>query len=216
MKDTYGKEAAVWHTERSFSARELGYSANKVNTPAEYCEEPQFLIDTFKHKAEYMIRETLLDSVAGSGGRFFWFGQFDYPTCFITQRYFEPFGLDHTEFDQSPCPELIAANGLARVLEGRSHPFRQIPLGNGLRCCVFTGEKGSVAALWNEKGKGRIALSIGKTKCVLSNFFGEPIAVSPDAKGQIVVDLEGAPKYLSLPGQDGEACCRLLGQVRAE
>ena len=32
--------------------------------PVEYCDEPQFLIDTFKHKAEYMIRETLLDAVA--------------------------------------------------------------------------------------------------------------------------------------------------------
>jgi hypothetical protein len=32
-------------------------------------------------------------------------------------RYFEPYGLDHAEFDQSPCPELIAANGLARVLD---------------------------------------------------------------------------------------------------
>ena len=162
MKETYGKEAAVWHTERSFSCRELAYSLRKVNVPAEYCEEPQFLIDTFKHKAEYMIRETLLDSVAGSGGRFFWFGQFDYETCFITERYFEPYGLDHTEFDQSPCPELIAANGLARVLDGMSHPYRQLSMGDGGRCCVFTGEKGSVAALWNWKGKGHITVNVGK------------------------------------------------------
>ena len=216
MKDAYAKEAAVWHTERSYSARELGYSARKVNVPAEYCEEPQFLIDTFKHKAEYMIRETLLDSVAGHGGRFFWFGQFDYPTCFITQRYFQPFGLDHTEFDQSPCPELLAANGLARVLDGMSHPFRQLALDKAGRCCVFTGEKGSLAALWNEKGKGRVTLGVGQAKFALSNFFGEPMAVSPDAKGQIALELDGAPKYLAFPGQDGDACCRLLGQARGE
>jgi hypothetical protein len=210
LKETYGKEVPIWHTERSFSCREMAYCMRKVNVPAEYCEEPQFLIDTFRHKAEYMIRETLLDSVAGSGGRFFWFGQFDYETCFITQRYFEPYGLDHAEFDQSPSPELIAANGLARVLDGMSHPYRQLFIGDGGRSCVFTGEKGSVAALWNWKGKSRIAVNVAKAKFALHNFFGEPMAVSPDEKGEIAIELEGAPKYLSLPGQDGEGCCRLL------
>jgi hypothetical protein len=209
MKETYGREVPVWHTERSFSCREMTYSSHKVNVPVEYCGEPQFLIDTFQHKAEYMIRETLLDSVAG-GGRFFWFGQFDYETCFITVRYFEPYGLDHVEFDQSPCPELIAANGLARVLDGMSHPYRQISLGDAVRCCVFTGEKGSVAALWNCKTKGPIILNLRSNKYVLHNFFGEPIAAAANEKGEVLVELEGAPKYLSLPGLDGESCCGLL------
>lgn len=214
MKETYGKDASVWNTERSFSCRELAYSQRKVNVPVECCDEPQFLIDTFKHKAEYMIRETLLDSVGGNGGRFFWFGMFDYESCFITIRYFEPFGLDHAEFDQSPCPELIAANGLARALDGMSHPYRELSWPEPLRCVVFSGEKGAVAALWDWKAAGRITVDAGKTPFTLRNFFGEAIRVAPDENGRIAVDLEGAPKYLSFPGLDGEACCKLLEAAR--
>jgi hypothetical protein len=216
MKETYGKDAPVWHTERSFISRQMAYSQRKVNVPVEYCDEPQFLVDTFKHKAEYMIRETLLDSVAGNGGRFFWFGLFDYDSCFITNRYFQPYGLDHAEFDQSPCPELIAANGLARALDGMSHPYRQLSWDDAHRCVVFAGERGSVAALWDWKGASRIALGVGKSPFTLLNFFGEPIAVAPNEGGQIVVDLEGAPKYLVLPGTDGEAACRLLEQMKPQ
>lgn len=154
--------------------------------------------------------------MAGQGGRFFWFGQFDYDTCFITVRYFQPYGLDHTEYDQSPSPELIAANGLARSLEGMSHPYRQLSWGDAARCCVFTGEKGAMAALWDWKAKSRITIPMRETKYRLNNFFGEPITVTPDAKGEVVVELEGAPRYLSLPGQDGPSCCRLLSQARPE
>jgi len=214
LKEKYGKETSVWHTEKSYIARELGYSKHKNNVPVEYCAEPQFLIDTFKHKAEYLIRETLLDAVSGKNGRFFWFGVFDYESCFISIRSFQPYGLDHTEFDQSPCPELIAANGLARALDGMSHPFRRLSPGDTSICCVFAGDKGSVAALWDWKTKSRIVIPVGKAPFVLRDFFGEPIKVTPDAKGEIEVELDGAPKYLSLPGCDAESCCRLIGQAR--
>jgi hypothetical protein len=214
LSETYGKAAPVWHSERSFDCRQLAYSQRMVNVPVECCDEPQFLVDTFKHKAEYMIRETLLDSVAGGGGRFFWFGLFDYETCFITVRYFQPYGLDHTEFDQSPCPELIAANGLARALAGMSHPYRQLPWGDGRRCVVFAGEKGSLAAVWDWQGPSRVAIGVGDRQYALLDFFGGPIAVSPNEEGQIAVELEGAPKYLSLPGLDGETACRMLEQAQ--
>ncbi len=213
MKESYGKDASVWHTEKSYIAREQAYSRRKVNVPVEYCDEPQFLIPNFKLKAEYMLRETLLNAVAGGKGKFFWFGQFYYDSCFITVRYHQPYGLDHTEFDLSPCPELIGANGLARVLTGMSHPFRQLSWGDVNRCSVFTGEKGSLAALWNWKAGGKVAIPVGKTKFVLSNFFGEPISVALE-NGEIVVELDGAPKYLSLPGQDGEKACALLKNAR--
>jgi|GEM_PF-1973324 len=214
MKDTYGKDTSVWHTEKSYIPRELAYSRRKVNVPVEYCDEPQFLIQNFKLKAEYMLRETLLNAIAGGKGKFFWFGQFYYDSCFITIRYHQPYGLDHTEFDQSPTPELIAANGLARMLTGMSHAFRQLSWGDLNRCSVFTGEKGSLAAMWNWKAGGKVAIPVGKNNFTLSNFFGEPIKAVPDDKGEIVVDLDGAPKYLSLPGQNGEAACTLLKNAR--
>jgi hypothetical protein len=94
-----------------------------------------------------------------------------------------------------------------------SHPYRQLSWGDARRCVVFAGERGSLAALWDWKGTSRVAIGVGKNQYALLDFFGEPIAVSPNKEGQIAVELEGAPKYLSLPGQDGEAACRLLGQA---
>jgi hypothetical protein len=215
LRETQGKDAPVWHTEKSYIARETGYSRKKTNVPLDYCDEPQFLVDTFRQKAEYQIRETLLSAVNG-GGRFFWFGAFNYESSFISIRAFQPYGLDHTEFDQSPCPELIAANGLARALDGTSHPFRQLAPGGTAYGCVFTGEKGSVAALWQAKTPSRLVIPVGRTPFVVRNFFGEPLALTPDAKGNLVVELEGAPKYLTLPGLTGEAACTLLAQTRQE
>ncbi|OGV59971.1 MAG: hypothetical protein A2X45_16850 [Lentisphaerae bacterium GWF2_50_93] len=214
MKETYGKETSVWHTEKSYIPRELAYSRRKVNVPVEYCEEPQFFIPDFKLKAEYLLRETLLGAIAGGKGKFFWFGQIYYDSCFITIRYHQPYVLDHTEFDLSPCPELIAANGLARVLTGMSHPFRQLSWGDLNRCSVFTGDKGSMAAMWNWKDKGSVIIPVGKNKFIFSNFFGEPIEIAADDKGEITVELDGAPKYLSFPGKDGEAACGILKGAR--
>jgi hypothetical protein len=214
LKEKYGKEMAVWHTEKSYSSRELGYSKRKNYVPLDYCGEPQFLIDTFKNKAEYMVRETLLDAVAGKNGRFYWFGVFDYESSFISIRPYQPYGLDHTEFDQAPCPELIAANGLARALDGMSHPYGQVTLEGSIKCSLFTGPKGSMAALWDWKKKTRIIIPIGTTAFILRNFFGEPIAIHPNAKGELSVNLEGAPKYLSFPGKDGEFCSKAISQSR--
>jgi hypothetical protein len=215
LRETHGKDAPVWHTEKSYIARETGYSRKKTNVPLDYCDEPQFLVDTFRQKAEYQIRETLLSAVNG-GGRFFWFGAFDYESSFISIRAFQPYGLEHTEFDQSPCPELIAANGLARALDGMSHPFRQLAPGGTTYGCVFTGEKGALAALWTAKKSSRLIIPVGRTPFVVRNFFGEPLALTPNAQGDLVMELDGAPKYLALPGLTGEAACTLLGQSRQE
>jgi len=216
LREKYGRDVPVWHTEKSYSARETGYSKRKTNVPLEYCDEPQFLIDTFRHKAEYQIRETLLNSVSGGSGRFFWFGVFDYESSFISIRAFQPYGLDHTEFDQSPCPELLAANGLARVLDGMSHPFRQLAPGGSTYCCVFAGEKGSVSALWDAKKNSRLVIPVENAPFLLRNFFGEPIAAALNAKGELVVELDGAPKYFSVPLLSGESMCTLMERARPE
>ncbi len=213
LKAKYGKDTSVWNTEKSYIPRELAYSSLKNNSPLEYCDEPQFLINTFKDKAEYLIRETLLDSIAGGKGRFFWFGVFDYGSSFINIRSFQPYGLNHTEFDQSPCPELIAANGLARALEGMSHPFRQLALGDSTYVCIFTGDKGSMAAVWDWKKKSRLVIPLGKTPFVMRNFFGEPLPVTSNANGELVLEAGSAAQYLSLPGIDGESCAKLMSQT---
>lgn len=210
LETKHGRRIPVWNTEKSWSSRELGYSQAKNPVPVDYCEEPQFLIDTFRNKAEFLIRETLLDAVAGGPGRFFWFGSFNYEASFITIRPFQPYGLHHTEFDQSPCPELIAANGLARALDGMSHPFRLLTPRDSVRACVFTGEKGSMVALWDWETTSRLTLPVGKASFTLRNFFGEPIEAALGSRGELTVELEGAPKYLVLPGLDGESACRLI------
>jgi hypothetical protein len=218
LRENYGRDIPVWHTERSYISRELGYSSAKVNVPLEYCDEPQFLIDSFKHKAEYLIRETLMDAVAGAGGtgaasrggRFFWFGLFNAENTFITIRSFQPYGLDHNESDGSPCPELLAANGLARALEGMSHPARQLNWGGSTRCVVFTGEEGCLAAVWDAAGTGRASIPANRSAVALRDFFGEPMQVAPDNQGRLEVPLAGAVKYLAFPGMKLDECCRVL------
>jgi hypothetical protein len=81
---------------------------------------------------------------------------------------------------------------------------------------VFTGEKGALAALWTAKKSSRLIIPVGRTPFVVRNFFGEPLALTPNAQGDLVMELDGAPKYLALPGLTGEAACTLLGQSRQE
>jgi len=99
-------------------------------------------------------------------------------------------------------------------LDGMSHPYEQLSLGGGVRCCVFSGEKGAVAALWDCTGNQPITVGVGKADFSLRSFFGESIAAEPNADGQITVELEGAPKYLLLPGLDGKTACRILEQAQ--
>ena len=58
-------------------------------------------------------------------------------------------------------------------------------LGEASRGCVFAGEKGSVAALWNWPTNGRLSIPVGRGPYALHNFFGEPLAVTPNDKGEI-------------------------------
>lgn len=210
LQGATGNDMAVWHTERSYISRQLPYTTTTVNVPVEYCDEPQFLIGTYRQKAEYLIRETLLDAVAGREGRFYWFGLFGDDTSFLTNRYSQPYGLGHSNFDRSPAPELLAANGLARVLAGRSHPVRQLVREDGTRACVFTGEAGTLVALWNWQDGSALAITPGTTACRLANLFGEPQPTVRTEQGKLVLTLDGAPQYLLLPVMDAEGSCHLL------
>ena len=189
----HGRELPIWHTEKSHNTTVIGYSQNKHGTPPVYMKEPNFRVRDFRTKAEYLLRQTLLDFSTGKGP-FFWFGNMPNDIHQTVRR--TPYGLQHIEFDGSPCPELLAANGLARMLEGRSTPVELVKLGATRYCALFNGKKGTVAALWDTSGESELTLPNKIEKAGLYNFFGVNAA---DWDG-LSIRLSTAPVYLSGEG----------------
>lgn len=207
-----GRQADFWHTEKSYIAEEYGYSQRKLPAPIDYCDEPQFLVRSQKEKSDWMIRETLLSAIGGGHGKFFWFGEFVEPR-FISHRIFQPYVLDHTEYDDSPKPELIAANGLAQALAGMHTPVRQLAWGQSTRCAIFSGAQGTMAALWRSMDEARLLVPIGQAACERLDYFGEAMQVAA-GNGVIEVAISASPVYLRFPGLDAEACARILQGVK--
>lgn len=207
-----GRKMDFWHTEKSYIAEEQGYSQRKVPAPVEYCDEPQFLVKSQKEKSDWMIRETLLSAIGGGRGKFFWFGEFFEPR-FISHRIFQPYVLDHTEYDDSPKPQLIAANGLAWALTGMHTPVRQLAWGQSTRCALFSGTQGTMAALWRSTGDARLLVPVATKACEILDFFGEAVPAKP-RDGMIEVAIGASPTYLRFPGMDAATCDRLLQGVK--
>lgn len=189
----HGRELPIWHTEKSHNTTVIGYSQNKHGTPPVYMKEPNFRVRDFRTKAEYLMRQTLLDYATGKGP-FFWFGNMPNDIHQTVRR--TPYGLQHIEFDGSPCPELLAANGLARMLEGRSTPVELVKLGATRYCALFNGKKGTVAALWDTAGESELTLPNKIEKAGLYNFFGAGV----DRWDGKTIHLDSAPVYLTGSG----------------
>lgn len=189
---SFGRDIPIWHTEKSHNTTVTGYSSKKNNLPGIYMLEPGFRVPDFRNKAEYMIRETLIDSAVGKGPNY-WFGALSNDIYIMPNS--NPYGLHHTEYDGSPCPELIAANGLARMLEGRNKPQELIKLGSSLYCSLYQGEKGTLAAIWDAENKTAINIKAGKISFNVYNMFG---AALPYAK---TLKISSAPIFLTFDGR---------------
>jgi hypothetical protein len=197
-----GKDMPVWHTEKTHNSSAGAYSKRKSRMPDCFPHHNGygFKVADFRAKAEYMLRETLIDSSVGKGP-FFWFED-----LLDRQRsprlYLDGFG--HIEFDGSPCPEILAANGLARSLEGRETPKELLKLGDSKYCALFEGPEGALAALWNLEGTSKIKLPKDAAPFELRDFFGEK------AKPSEWLELATAPIYLLFDGRKAEDVKRSL------
>jgi len=223
----YGKDAPVWHTEKTYTARTSGYSPRKFNRPYAYEPDPTSPTKDFKTKAEYMIRENLLSASSGKGP-FFWFGGLPNRTSIMFHMYPDFRGNGHCEYDDSPMPELLAANGLANVLKGHYYPQGQLYWGGINRCALFSSDKGksgsiwdwlfgksgsSVVAVWNWQGKSSISIPTNMGKLEVYDFFGNKTDLKPDKKGRINLELETAPKYIVFPELNAAGARKLLDKV---
>lgn len=201
----YGRDMPIWHTEKSYNTTETGYSRWKHNTPAVYMGEQGFRVKSFREKAEFLIRETLLDYAVG-GGPFFWFGNL--PNHIFIKSHRTPYGLQHMEFDESPCPELLAANGLARVINGRSTPAGLLKLSATIFCSLTTGKTGTVAAVWDSAEKSTITLTSTRTK--LYDFFGKEM----DFETGKAININSAPVYFTFEGMNIAAVKKILKSAK--
>lgn len=191
-----GRDIPVIHSEKSYAAAKLGYSRRKFDLPPTYHSTPGFKVKDLQEKAEWLLRETILDSCTGKGP-FFWFGEATSWNAKAPRIIsgFDPYWLYHVEFDGSPLPELLAANGLARMIEGRSTPTEIAKISKDSYVGIYSGTDGSVAALWNIRGKFRIELPPDGDNFKLYDFFGEPL----ERQGRIVT-LTTTPVYLRADG----------------
>jgi hypothetical protein len=201
MLKEFGRDIPIWHTEKSFNTTEVGYSPEKLNYPGVYLRESGFKVPNFRDKAEFMIRESLIDSTVGKGP-YFWFGAISNDIYIMSNS--NVYGLQHIEFDGSPCPELIAANGLARMLEGRQKPQELIKLGASIYCALYQGEKGTLAAVWDSEKKAELKIKSKDAPFNIYNFFGVQLPQSNDLK------LTGCPLYLTFNGKKADEIKALL------
>lgn len=195
-----GRDIPVMHTEKSYAASKLGYSCRKFDLPSSYHTTPGFKVKDLQEKAEWMLRETILDSCAGKGP-FFWFGETNAWNSLAPRVIsgFDPYWLYHVEFDGSPLPEMLAANGLARMIEGRSTPMEMVKISMDSYVGIYSGADGAVAAIWNIRGKFRIELPAAGDKCKLYDFFGEPLEWQ-----NRIITLTPTPVYLRADGMTAE------------
>ena len=189
----HGRNIPIWHTEKSYASPVLGYSRAKFNLPPSYFSSQGFQVRDFREKTEFLIREALIDSCVGNGP-FFWYSDITSETYISAKAPsgFDPFWLWHTEYDGSPYPELLAANGLARMLENRSVPQELIKLGSSTYCALYSGPDGSMAALWDAKGGALLHLPKDFGEFKVFNLFGEPLTINTSSS----LSLGTAPIYL--------------------
>lgn len=205
----HGRDIPVWHTEKSHSIMELGYSRRKFAVPNSYSSTPGYRVNSFRDRAEYLMREAIIDSTVGKGPCF-WFADVTAETHIAAKTIsgFDPFWLWHTEYDGSPSPELLAANGLARMIDGPMTPVELIKLSDSVYCGFYEGTDSAVAALWNIKGQGELQLPKAASGFRRFDFFGEPLATP--ANGALVIDT--APVYLRANGMDAAAMKQIVQQ----
>lgn len=206
----HGQSMPLWHSEKGISGYS-GYSQRKLNVPKECWGSVSHFVEDFKAKSEYVIRDILFISALGNGP---YFPHGAVPNDIRTQSYSKPSVYPLVEYDQSPRPELMAINGLARMLKGRSHGRGQLNWGGINRCLLHSGDEGALASIWNWKGRSKIAVPVKDHEFRLCDYFGEPIKTEPDKNGEIVIDLAPAPKYLVFPGLDAEAARSIMQSIR--
>ncbi len=189
MLAKYDQDIPIWHTEKSHNTTNVGYSEDKHGMTPLYLSEPGFRVNDFRDKAEFLIRETLIDYAVGKGP-FFWFGNM--PNDLFISSHRKAFGLQHIEYDNSPTPELIAANGLARLLEGRNQPVGLRQLSAHVYAATYDGPKGVLVALWDAKGKSRIQINDRSLAFETYQFFGVPKPLTANHQIEFGTD----PSYL--------------------
>ncbi len=208
----HGRDIPVWHTEKSHTVKELGYGKRKFALPNTYEGSPGYVVDTFRQRAEYLLRENIIDSTVGKGP-FFWFAECT-SAQYIAQKVmsgYDPYWLWHTEYDGSPMPELLAANGLARMLDGPAKPIELVKLSDSVYCGLYENGECAIAALWNIRGKTTLAMPEDADGVTSYNFFGEPFA-----EQKRIVTIDTAPIYLRANGLNAAALKEMLNRAKLD
>lgn len=203
----YGRDIPIWHTEKNHVTTRGGYTEKEMNLPELYNREQSFEVYDFRAKAEYIIRETLIVSSVGKGPFFLFTPP---PNEEFNYNFIGPYALSAMEYDGAPCPELIAVNGFARMLEGRSSPVGMVKLTTNDYSAIYQGSEGILVALWNSEAETWLELPQDFGNFSLYNWFGAETPKPEDGRLQIGT----APVYLLFDTSDVELVKAKLLQCR--
>ena len=171
----FGSAKRVWHTEQGSQSDGMGYRASEQT-------EEQCAVN---------VAQGYLSALASGVEKFFWFSAQTTPT----------YGWAVFYEDYVPRPRLVALNGLARLLKGRSVTGRMV-LGDGeVACVLMDGKAGAAAALWNLQDTMAVRLPAG-TQAAWTDMLSNPVETEAPS-GPIELRL-GRPVYLltATPGAE--------------
>jgi len=165
----------VWHSEQGSGADGAGYLGMAATEEA----------------CAVNLVQSYLSTLATGVQKFFWFSAQTSPT----------YGWGVFYEDYIPRPRLVALNGLARLLQGRSAKGR-LPLAEGrVAGVLLDGPAGPAAALWNLRDS--LTLALPGQGLQLADMFCNPL----EAKGaKLSLSLRGGrPVYVIAKGMTLEA-----------
>lgn len=96
--------------------------------------------------------------------------------------------------DFTPKPAYAAYATLTRILRDKK-PAGAINVGGGTFAYRFSGDGGTVVALWNSAGDARVPVPVKAGKAMLVNTIGEAREIQAKETADVVLR-KGAPVYL--------------------
>ena len=179
----FASTGRVWHTEQGSRSDGAGYRASQQT-------EEQCAIN---------LVQSYLSALSTGAEKFFWFSAQTTPT----------YGFAVFYENYVPRPRLVALNGLARVLNGRSITGR-MDLGDGqIACVLMDGEAGAAAALWNLGGPMTVRLA-ADVEASWVDMLANPLETDTPAGAMLQL---GRPIYLLTDRPGEEALKTVLRQA---
>lgn len=162
-----------------------------------------------KTSVEWVVREQVV-SMAHGVSKLFVFGM-------------GPCGWNYDQFswqymkeaDGRPKPWVLSYSAMAYLLEG-TEPAGQVPLGQRVRCYLFSKADRTIAVIWglftDQQGQGQLRI-VSEGRARLLEIMGNTVATAAASPG--TVPLTSTPYYLIFPETSPQQAAAALTQAQS-